>query len=126
MAGAGWLTGHPGRKLSLRRVFVGSDRRRVWLTPLVDRTIGAHRRLLRRVARRPATAAAMTPGFWRLGIPRIAPGMDLRVLNLTARQWRSFRCGFIHYRRSLRDCRRRGAAAASPTTARLVGFAVCR
>jgi hypothetical protein len=82
-AGSGWLTGHPGRRLSLCRVFAGGHRPRVWLTAFVYRNIGAQRRLLRHVARRPTTAAAMTPGFWRLSI---SLAIDLRVLNLTARR----------------------------------------
>jgi hypothetical protein len=127
-AGAEWLSGRPGRRLSLRRIFAGGYRHRVWLTAFVDRNIGAHRQLLRRVARRPATAAAMTPGFWRL---RVCLGVSLvivlRLLNLIARRCRLLQYGFVRCSRALRSCRRRGAAATStPPAARLEGFAVRR
>jgi hypothetical protein len=123
-AGTGRLTGHPGRRLSLRRVFAGGGRQRVWLITLVDRTIAAHRRLLRRVARRPPTAAAMTPGPWRLSVaPGVSVGIDPRVFNRITCWWRLFRCGFIRYRYSWRSGRSRGSAAPA-TAARLLSFAL--
>jgi hypothetical protein len=60
--------------------------------------------LLRHLARRPATAAAMTPGFWRLsvapGIPRgdhlgVRLGINMRVLNRVACLFGRFGCGLI-------------------------------
>jgi hypothetical protein len=126
--GAGRLAGHPGRRLSLRRVFAESCRRLVWLTNLVDRSVAADRRLLRHLERRPTTAAAMTPGSWRLSIPRIAPcianGIDLRVMKRTGRRWRLFRHGFICYSCSLRSCRRRRSTATPAPASPLEGFAV--
>jgi hypothetical protein len=55
--------------------------------------------LLRHLARRPVTAAAMTPGFWRLSVALdFSQGINPHVLNRIARRWRFFRCGFIRCR----------------------------
>jgi hypothetical protein len=124
----------------MRWVFAGSAGSRVEGSTPIKQNIAAHRRLLRCVTRRPATAAAMTPGFWRLSVasgisPGITLGIGVCVLNRIARQWHPFQwrpfqwhpfsCGSIPYRCSWRTCRRRGTPATSPASAtRLLGFAV--
>ena len=109
----------------MRRVFAGSDRRRVRGTALAGWNIGAHRRWLRHLARRPATAAAMAPGFWRLSVARgISLRINLRILNRIAREGRPFRCGLIPSRCPWRSSRRRGSPPAPPPPAWLLRFAV--